>query len=204
MAGYCQKVFDVSLPIDPIDSMSRSLDWLNIIAYDYHLPTKERYIYPHAPLFDPKSQNNTDFCIIGYITRGFPANKLVLGLPFHGYEWKLENVNENSVGSPADGPVFTADGSIGYKIVKSYIREIGYGTTSVYNSTYVVDFFIKGSTWINFDGPEVIRRKVAYAQEKGLLGYNVFQVANDADWVLSRAEPHLIYGSNKFDSHGSK
>ncbi|OWM72836.1 hypothetical protein CDL15_Pgr021142 [Punica granatum] len=194
MAGYCQKVFDVSLPIDPIDSMSRSLDWLNIIAYDYHLPTKERYIYPHAPLFDPKSQNNTDFCIIGYITRGFPANKLVLGLPFHGYEWKLENVNENSVGSPADGPVFTADGSIGYKIVKSYIREIGYGTTSVYNSTYVVDFFIKGSTWINFDGPEVIRRKVAYAQEKGLLGYNVFQVANDADWVLSRAGILLLFG----------
>ncbi|PKH97706.1 hypothetical protein CRG98_049746, partial [Punica granatum] len=184
MAGYCRNVFDVSYPID---SMSRSLDWLHISSYDYHLPTKDRYIYPHAPLFDPKSQNNTDFCISVYITRGFPANKLVLGLPLHGYAWKLENVNENSVGSPADGPVLTADGSIGYKIMKSYIRDIGYGTTSVYNSSYVVDFFIKGSTWINFDGPEVIRRKVAYAKEKGLLGYKVFQVANDADWVLSRA-----------------
>ncbi|XP_031382051.1 class V chitinase-like isoform X3 [Punica granatum] len=191
MAGYCQKVFDVSYPID---SISRSLDWLHIIAYDYHLPTKERYIYPHAPLFDPQ---NTDFCITVYITRGFPANKLVLGLPFHGYAWKLENVNENYVGSPADGPVLTGDGSIGYKIMKSYIRDIGYGTTPVYNSTYVVDIFIKESYWVNFDGPDVIGRKVDYSLEKGLLGYNVFQVSNDADWVLSQAAKEASEGRKR-------
>lgn len=191
MAGYCQEGSDSV--IYPIDSMSRSLDWLHIIAYDYHLPTKERFIYPHAALFDPESQQNTDFCIIVYISRGFPVNKMVLGLPYHGYAWKLDNAHEISVGSPADGPAFTIDGSVAYKMIKSYIQGIGYGTVSVYNSTYVVEFFFKGTTWINFDGPETIRRKAAYAREKGLLGYIVFQVSNDDDWVLSRAGKCSIF-----------
>ena len=34
---------------------------------------------------------------------------------------------------------------------------------------------------------ETVRAKIAYAKQKGLLGYNVFQVGNDDNWELSRA-----------------
>jgi hypothetical protein len=34
---------------------------------------------------------------------------------------------------------------------------------------------------------EVIIEKVSYAKKNGLLGYNVFQVGNDDNWVLSKA-----------------
>lgn len=176
----------------PLDSMKSNLDWVHIVAYDYHLPTRERFIYPHAPLFDPSNETNTDFFIDVFVNSGFTASNLVLGLPFHGYAWRLENVGENSVSSPSNGPAVTLDGSMGYKTVKSYVQDNGYGTEPVYNSTYVVNFFVKGTTWINFDGPEVITRKVSYAKEKGLLGYNVFQVSNDLDWALSRAGKRLI------------
>ncbi|KAF7849774.1 hypothetical protein BT93_L0293 [Corymbia citriodora subsp. variegata] len=184
MAVYSQAIFD-SLSY-PLDSIQRNLDWVHLIAYDYHLPTREKYALPHAALFDPASQNNTDFCITWLMTRGFPTRKLVLGLPYHGYAWQLEDLSADAIGHPVVGPAVTADGSFGYKAIRSYIRDFGYGASSVYNSTYVVNFFRKGSIWINFDDVEAIRAKVTYAKEKELLGYNVFQVNNDQNWVLSR------------------
>ncbi|KAK3435682.1 hypothetical protein EUGRSUZ_C00392 [Eucalyptus grandis] len=184
MAVYSQPIFNsVSYPID---SIQRNLDWVHLSAYDYHLPTRERFALPHAALFDPASPKNTDFCITWLLTRGFPARKLVLGLPYHGYAWQLEDSSADAIGYPAVGPAVTTDGSFGYKAIKSYIRDFGYGASPVYNGTYVVNLFRKGSVWINFDGVEAIRAKVTYAKEKGLRGYNVFQVNNDQNWALSR------------------
>ncbi|KAL3744217.1 hypothetical protein ACJRO7_013468 [Eucalyptus globulus] len=184
MAVYCQPIFNsVSYPLD---SIQRNFNWVHLIAYDYHLPTKERFALPHAALFDPASQNNTDFCITWLLTRGFPARKLVLGLPYHGYAWQLEDSSADAIGHPAVGPAVMADGSFGYRAIKSYIRDFGYGASPVYNGPYVVNLFRKGSVRINFDGVEAIRAKATYAKEKGLLGYNVFQVGNDQNWVLSR------------------
>ncbi|KAI6682418.1 hypothetical protein NL676_036299 [Syzygium grande] len=185
MAVYRESIADsVSYPLD---SIQNKLDWVHLIAYDYHLPTRENFALPHAALFDPASQNNTDFCITWLLTRGFPARKLVLGLPYHGYAWQLEDSSDDVIGHPAVGPAVTAaDGSFGYKAIRSYIRDFGYGASSVYNGTYVVNFFRKGLIWINFDDVEAIRAKVTYSKGKGLLGYNVFQVGNDQNWVLSR------------------
>ncbi|KAL3744231.1 hypothetical protein ACJRO7_013480 [Eucalyptus globulus] len=184
MGVYCQSIVD-SLSF-PLNSIQRYLDWVHLIAYDYHLPTREKFALPHAALFDPASHNNTDFCITWLLTRGFPARKLVLGMPYHGYGWQLEDSSGDAIGHPAVGPALMADGAFGYKSIKSLIRDFGYGASSVYNGTYVANFYSKGLVWINFDDVEAIRAKVTYAKEKGLLGYSVFQINNDQNWVLSR------------------
>ncbi|KAI6703212.1 hypothetical protein NL676_012348 [Syzygium grande] len=142
MGVYCQPIVD-SLSY-PLDSIPRYLDWVHLIAYDYHLPTREKFALPHAALFDPTSHNNTDCCITWLLNRGFPARKLVLGLPYHGYAWQLEDSSADAIGHPAVGPAETADGSFGYKAIKSFIRDFGYGISSVCNGTYVVNFFRKG------------------------------------------------------------
>ncbi|KAL3744235.1 hypothetical protein ACJRO7_013484 [Eucalyptus globulus] len=184
MGVYCQSIVD-SLSF-PLDSVQRYLDWVHLIAYDYHLPTREKFALPHAALFDPANHNNTDFCITWLLTRGFPARKLVLGLPYHGYAWQLEDSSGDAIGHPAVGPAETADGAFAYKAIKSFIQDFGYGASSVYNGTYVMNFYSKGLVWINFDDVEAIRAKVTYAKEKGLLGYSVFQINSDQNWVLSR------------------
>ena len=56
-----------------------------------------------------------------------------------------------------------------------------------YNPSVVADEFKVASTWINFDDVEAIKAKASYAKRNGLLGYIVFQVANDDDWILSKA-----------------
>ncbi|KAB2049849.1 hypothetical protein ES319_A13G205600v1 [Gossypium barbadense] len=185
MSSRCFRI-DNSLSY-PIESAKRNLDWINIVAYDYHVPKVDRFTGFHAPLFDPLGRANTDDDIREWLKRGFPADKLVLGLPYHGYGWKLVNSADNGIGSAALGSALTIDGSMGYKLIKSFIQNYGYGVEAVYNSTYVVSFCKIGSNWINFDDVEAIKAKVSYAKVKGLLGYTAFQLSNDDNWVLSQA-----------------
>ncbi|KAF7153358.1 hypothetical protein RHSIM_Rhsim01G0042200 [Rhododendron simsii] len=120
----------------PMESIRRNFDWVHIVAYYYHLPTMENFTGAHSALYDPSSNVSTDYGIKEWISRGLPAEKMVLGLEYHGYAWMLADLTANEIGSSAT---------------------------------------------------EAIRTKVSYAREKGLLGYKVWHVANDDNWVLSKA-----------------
>ncbi|XP_059638049.1 cysteine-rich receptor-like protein kinase 25 [Cornus florida] len=180
----------------PIQAIGKNLDWVHVIAYDYYGPGWANNTGAHAALYDPASDQDTDYGINAWINNGLAANKLVLGLPFYGYAWTLVNPNDSAIGAPAKGPAITNDGSMTYKAIKSYIQING--AVSVYNATYVVNYCIIGSSWIGFDDVEVVKIKVAYAKEKNLLGYHVWQVPNDDNWVLSQA----AQGDDK--DHGNK
>ena len=175
----------------PVDSIWKNVDFAHVVAYDYHLPSLENYTNAHAALYDPRSHVNTDFGIREWLNRGFPSNKLLLGLPYHGYAWTLENPSVTAIGSPSSGLAVSQDGSMNYKYIKSYVRS--YGASISYNASYVVNYCTIGSIWINFDDVEAIKTKIAYAREKNLLGYNVFQVINDDEnWELSRAGMQIL------------
>ncbi|CAA3006937.1 G-type lectin S-receptor-like serine threonine-kinase [Olea europaea subsp. europaea] len=170
----------------PIDSIKRNVDWVHLMSYDYYLPSKDNFTGAHAALYDPSSHLNTDYGIKEWIKRGLPANKLVLGLPYHGYAWTLVNPDDNTIGSPAKGLAITADGSMSYRYIMWFCKS--YGVKPLFNSTYVTNYMKIGSSWIGFDDIEVVKIKVSYAKKNGLLGYSVFQVPNDDEnWVLSRA-----------------
>lgn len=171
----------------PIDIMKKTLDWIHLVAYDYHVPAEFNFTGAHAALYGTSNWVNTDEWIKEWLRGGLSASKLVLGLPYHGYAWKLVNPNEKEFGAPSSGPDVTSDGSMGYKNIKSFIQGYGYGAAAVYNSTYVTKLFVVGSTWINFDDVETIKAKISYAKENNLSGYSVFQLSNDDNWILSRA-----------------
>ncbi|XP_017982562.1 PREDICTED: cysteine-rich receptor-like protein kinase 4 [Theobroma cacao] len=171
--------------IFPVDSLRRNLNWLHVMAYDFYMPTRENFTRVHAALYDPASNVNADFGIESWINGGLPASKLVLSLPFYGYAWTLVNPKDNIIGAPASGPAISNDGAVSYKDIRNYMQR--YGANSVYNATYVVNYCTVGSTWIGFDDVEVVKIKVSYAKEKKLLGYVVWQVPYDDNWVLSKA-----------------
>ncbi|CAI8610479.1 unnamed protein product [Vicia faba] len=186
MAGYYLKASD-SFSY-PFESMQKNLDWVHFVAYDYYLPEKESVTGFHAALYGSSGWENTDSGIKEWRKRGFSSNKLVIGLPYHGYAWRLMEQGEGGVGKPASGPAITKDGSMGYKWIKSYIKSFGDGLVSSYNDTFMVNYFtIASIAWVNFDDVEAIKEKVSYAKKNGLLGYIVFQVGNDDNWVLSTA-----------------
>ncbi|CAB4288811.1 unnamed protein product [Prunus armeniaca] len=169
----------------PVESIRNNLNWVHVMAYDYYGPQWTNFTGAHAALYDPSSDASTDYGIKAWIGKGLSASKLVLGLPFYGYAWKLVNPRDNGIGAPATGPAITGDGSMSYKDIKGYIQR--YGADIIYNATYVVKYCIIGSSWIGFDDAQVVKIKVSYAKEQSLLGYFVWQVSYDDNWVLSLA-----------------
>ncbi|KAK2411854.1 cysteine-rich receptor protein kinase [Trifolium repens] len=180
MAGYYIRASD-SINY-PFESMQKNLDWVHFVAYDYYLPKRDSVTGFHAALYGLSGWDNTDSGIKEWRKRGFSSNKLVIGLPYHGFAWKLVKQGEGGVGKAASGPAITLDGSMAYKLIKGYLDLVRY------NDTFVVNHITLASTnWINFDDVEALKEKVSYAKKNGLLGYNVFQVGNDDNWILSKA-----------------
>ncbi|KAK9947384.1 hypothetical protein M0R45_003013 [Rubus argutus] len=172
----------------PIDSIKNNLDWVHVLGYDYYTPQRSKFTGAHAALYNPSSNANTDYGIKAWIRSGLSASKLVLGLPFYGYAWTLVNPSkDNSIGAPAIGPAITKGGALSYKYINGYIQKYGAGSDVVYNAAYVAKYCVIGSIWIGFDDAEIVRLKVSYAKEKGLLGYFVWQVSLDDNWSLSLA-----------------
>ncbi|XP_052181710.1 cysteine-rich receptor-like protein kinase 19 isoform X7 [Diospyros lotus] len=169
----------------PVDSMRRNVDWFNIVGFNYHLPQRENFTGAHAALYDPSNNISTDYGIKQWIAKGFPASKIVLFLPYYGYAWKLTNPKNNAIGAAASGPGAASGGYIAYSYIRTSVKS--YGVISEYNATYVVNYFTQGSLWVCFDDVEAIKTKIAYSKEKGLLGYAVWQIPYDDDWILSKA-----------------
>ncbi|KAK5817408.1 hypothetical protein PVK06_022332 [Gossypium arboreum] len=161
----------------PIDSLRTNLNWLHVNAFDLYMPKWQNFTRAHAALYDPTRNRNTDFGIESWINGGLPANKLVLGLPLYGY---------------AIGAGYIKIWAISYKDIRNYIQS--YGANLVYNATFVVNYCTVGTTWIGFDDVEVVKVKVSFAKERKLLGYFVWQVPYDDNWLLSQtADPIKRY-----------
>ncbi|KAI9200945.1 hypothetical protein LWI28_015521 [Acer negundo] len=183
VVGYSPNAYELTYPID---SMQRYLNWIIVNPTEYSTPEiSGKFTSAPFALYDPTNIVNIDSGIRGWIEAGLSANKLVLSLIYYGYAWKLVNSADNGIGAPANGPAISNNGLMEYNEIKNYIER--FKAHVIYNSTYVVNYCSVETAWIAFDDVEAIRAKVSYAKEKGLLGYNVWPVSNDADWVLSRA-----------------
>ncbi|GMP60380.1 hypothetical protein CsSME_00023272 [Camellia sinensis var. sinensis] len=169
----------------PIQSIANSCDWVNLMAYDFYGPTWSSVTNPPAQLFDPPSGSvSGSYGIKSWIQTGLNPKKMVFGMPFYGYAWKLVNANNHGFKAPSSGPVGSGDGSMGYKQIKAFITQNQ--ATTVYNSSVVSDYCYSGTTWIGYDDIQSITAKVSYAKQQGLLGYFSWHVGVDNNWALSQ------------------
>ncbi|XP_044488844.1 uncharacterized protein LOC123213475 isoform X2 [Mangifera indica] len=191
----------------PIEKIQQNLDWVHVLSSDITTPLKSNFTGAHAALYDPSTSSDTNYGITEWTNGGLSANKIVLGLFFYGYAWTLKSPMENGIGAAATGPAIDmSDGFITYRKIKNFIEENGPDAPVMYNSTYVVNYWSKRTTWIGFDDVEAIRAKVSYAKEKRLPGYFVWQVSHDFNWVLSKtaAEVEKEDSSVKVDNETRK
>ncbi|XP_038696656.1 class V chitinase-like [Tripterygium wilfordii] len=169
----------------PIQAISNSLDWINVMAYDFYGPGwSPTSTGPPAALYNPGTQVSGDYGITSWIQAGVPSTKIVLGFPFYGWAWRLLNANNHGLFAPANGSALPGDGSIGYGQIKTFISQNR--ATTVYNATVVSNYCYSGTTWIGYDDTQSISAKVSYAKGKSLLGYFAWHVGADDNWTLSK------------------
>ena len=156
--------------------LARSLDWINLITYDYH-GTWETSSGLIAPLYrdaaDPASVN-ADATVTLYLQQGIPAGKITLGEHFYGKGWtgcsagpKGDGLYQPCTGIVEDPPEATFE--FAYLTGKGYLSRDargkytlgGLGFTRHWNDSARVPYLYNPSTkvFISYDDEASIHVK---------------------------------------------
>lgn len=131
------------------DVALRQADWLQIMAYD------AAGTWATSPMDNHSSLQHFIDADTYWTNRGYPRNKMVMGLPFYGYQFSSNN---GGIGQP-----------------KTY-REI----VETYPNLIDMDNRTPGNDRTCFNGPELIRRKCQYLIDSSFAGVFVWEMTQDA------------------------
>jgi chitinase len=90
-----KKVIDAAYDV-PV--LAHDLDYLNVMAYDYH-GAWDKHAEHHAPLFKrPESKSfdendnifNVNYTVNYWMHKGMPAHKIIVGVPFYGRSFQMD------------------------------------------------------------------------------------------------------------------
>ncbi|XP_047335119.1 class V chitinase-like [Impatiens glandulifera] len=175
----------------PSKIINHDLDWINLKDYDFYSSKLEgdktrapAALYDHVANSDVSGSSG----IQDWIQAGVKPQKLVLGIAFYGYGWKLKDPNTHGILAPADGPApWTGlNGSMEYYHIKAFIKKNN--ATTVFDTSFVTDYCYKGKTWFAYDGIQSVKHKVAYLKAQDLRGYFAWHAgADDLNGELSAA-----------------
>lgn len=175
--GYCNNV--------EMGLISQYLDYAIVMTYDIH-GTWDKYTDFNAPLYNPTEASpqykwSVDSSVKAWIAAGFPANKLIIGVPFYGYQYNsVTGLNNGLYQAYASGASITYD-----NIVSKYINNSAF--TRYYNNTAQVPWLWNGSTFISYDDSQSIVAKAAYVKNNSLAGASAWHLGGDTGGVLLNA-----------------
>ncbi|KAB8115215.1 hypothetical protein EE612_055433 [Oryza sativa] len=172
----------------PIDDMSSSLDWVNIITFSLH--KNSNVTTADAPLYDKDSHFSASYGVISWLDAGLPPCKLVMGIPLFGRSWFLRNKDKNGLGAPtaAAGTKQRKSNQIGviaYAEIEEYLKSQSVFVT--HDNQSVADYFYSGDLWVSFDSAVVVQEKVEFVAKSQLLGYFLSTISfDDSNYTLSK------------------
>jgi chitinase len=168
---------------------SRSLDWINLMTYDFNGAWNARgptgfqsNLYPD-PAGKDASPRSVDTGVQRFLAAGVPAEKIVVGVPFYARGWR-------GVGNAGNGLYQSAEGAAkGFEEgAEEYARIAARKLPTYYHPvTRQLWTFADGTFW-TYDDPRVIREKAAYVRSRQLGGMMSWALdQDDAAFSLSRA-----------------
>ncbi|KAL7622139.1 Chitinase 4 [Parahypoxylon ruwenzoriense] len=160
-----------------LSDMAPLLDHFNLMAYDYAgswdtTSGHQANLYSNSnnPVSTPFS---TDSAITAYINGGVPAEKIVLGMPLYGRSFEATN----GIGMPYSGigQGSWEQGVWDYKVLPRAGASEQYDDAA--GAIYSYDSGSK--ELISYDNVDMVNRKVAYLQGKGLGGSMFWEASGD-------------------------
>ncbi|GAB6032002.1 hypothetical protein CHUAL_010379 [Chamberlinius hualienensis] len=169
--------------------ISSLVDIINIMTYDYHGKWDNKTGH-NCPLYQRADGHdaitNVNNTIHHYIRLGAQRRKLHLGLPFFGRTFTLDDPKNASVGAPShkEGPKGKWTQEAGFMGYNELCQEITSSTYVKRDHEQHVPYAVKGDSWISFDDPISIKKKVEYAINNNLGGVLIWSI--DMDDVKGR------------------
>lgn len=158
------------------------LDYANIMTYDLH-GTWDTHTDLLAPLYpnsdtSPQYKTSVEQAVNTWLNASFPAEKLVMGIPFYGYLY-------SSVGNSNQGMYqrFGGANSISYQDIQTnYLHKSGY--TRSFHSQSKVPWLFNGTIFISYEDAESIGYKSEFIKSKKLGGAMVWELSQDPSGEL--------------------
>ena len=155
-----------------LKEMSGLVDEVGLMTYDFTGPWSHNTGFL-APLSADggRRYGTVQGCVEAYLAAGVPASKLIVGVPFYGYGWRLvpeENDGLFQEGQPirGDRPYSFISGLVADSTVH---RDEGSGTPWLFD----------GDAFWTYDDPVSIGRKAEYALRRGLGGLMIWELGED-------------------------
>jgi len=166
-----------------LDKLGQLADFATIMTYDMHGAWAGSYTDFNAPLYtpgetSPQYQWSCDAAVKLWIGEGFPAGRILMGIPFYGVRFTgAANANRGLYQR------FSSGGSVSYdKIAAQYLSLPSY--TRYVHSDALVPWLFDGSTFISYDDGQSISKKAAYIASEGLGGAAIWELSQNADGTL--------------------
>jgi chitinase len=179
IAGQADSTFASGVGLSQI---ANSIDYAYIMTYDLHGPW-DTYTDFDAPLYtptgtSPQYETSVSSAVSTWLNDGFPASKLVMGVPFYGYLY-TGTVNSNA----GIWQKFSSGTSVGYDTICSeYLTNPAF--SKHYDSTADEPWLFNGSSFLCYEDPNSIALKTKYAESRGLLGVGAWDIGYDQSGTL--------------------
>ena len=182
-----------------LSAMSDSLDWINVMAYDYH--TGDSIAHFNAPLgeadHDPSPSLNVAATVSLYVARGWPTDRLVLGVPFFGSGFAGVPPDNNGLFQAVASDLSDHD-KTEWGVGSLPIREIARGAKArgfmqFWEPKASVPYLYhpQRKVWISFENRQSMAAKALFAREQHLGGIMIWELDGDDGSLLQSISSQL-------------
>lgn len=181
-AWYAEKV--------QLAKVGQIVDYSEIMTYDIH-GSWDSYTDLNAPLFNPVLNSpqdvwSVDSSVECWLSAGFPAAKLMLGVPFYGYIYSGVSSSQNGLFQ-----TYSSCKSIGFDtIAAKYLGSGGY--TRFIPDGALTPCLFGNSNFITYDDAASLAKKAVYAVSKNLGGVAAWELTQDRSAVLLSAIDQVL------------
>ncbi|OJI09138.1 hypothetical protein COT69_01185 [candidate division WWE3 bacterium CG09_land_8_20_14_0_10_39_24] len=178
--------------ITNISQLAKVSDGLFIMAYDFYRPTSDK-AGPVAPIGGYPDKYDYDLTeMLADYKNAAGSDKLILGVPYYGYNWVVEDVNPNSTRIPGNDV-------LGFSISQNYaqIADSDYKKNILWDEEAKVPYFTYTSSTgatrqVYFENADSLKEKYILAKKENLQGVGIWALGYDEDkkelWQLLRDE----------------
>ncbi len=161
------------------------LNSLNLMSYDYYVPSVDHRTGHHAPLYanpaEPKGASASG-SVKAFLQAGVPAAKIVLGVPFYGHAWSHVDGENHGLFEKGKKNNLEPD----YKAILNLLAQGGF--TRYWDPRAQAPYLYNATsrTFVTYEDPESLRLKCQYVLQHKLGGIMFWEYSNDSNGELLR------------------
>lgn len=158
--------------------MAPFLDWFGLMMYDYCEPKSKRTCH-HSLLKNIEYTDNGTQSIEWLINQGIPKSQMVLGVPFYGYVWKVDSLENDGYNQIVVRTDEITEWDISYSEIKNkYLKE---GFIEKWDNSAEAPYLInpQKNLFISYDNPRSLELKANHVRDNRFGGMMIWELSGD-------------------------